>query len=68
MGIEHTRRFWQERDEYHYLAELFDRNREYVYPDFITSDGQGCRWLYKDDWAVTCVKHEAYRGPPIHNV
>ena len=64
----YSAKFWRERDEYHDLAETFERNIEVIHPEEVTSRSM-CPCL---DWARSCphplegkAEYYEYRGPSV---
>ena len=70
MGTAHKRQFWSQREEYHDVAEAFDRYFEYEHPNYITRrvhfEGSQTAYVIHDGWTVTSVKYP--RCPNVQNL
>lgn len=60
----YAQRFWSERDDYHELAEDYERNIEITHPNVVTGR-TGCAWCYHCTWEATAVKYYEYRGDSL---
>jgi len=68
MGVEHTRCFWTERDEYHRIVRQHDRDITVTHPDFIDGRHRGCIIHSHCRWCRTRVTYYEYRGPAIQSI
>lgn len=59
--------FWRETEQYHDLAEHFEKNIVRGHPDFVTSDRLTGRWCTWSEWAATAIDRYDYNGTHPRN-